>query len=135
GTEGRVDSLLDDGDRALSDGDLETAKESFDKASALAERDPRVLIDLARLDAARADVDWLKVRLLGTDQPEVLAAAKRQAQQTSQRVLRLADTAAEVAPDGPRVARVKIDALRLTGDLAGARMLVARGGAIAGQPR
>src|SRR5450432_3906950 len=56
-SEGRVDTLLDEGDRALSDGDLETAKESFDKASALVDKDPRVLIDLARLDAARADID------------------------------------------------------------------------------
>jgi predicted Zn finger-like uncharacterized protein len=134
GTEGRVETLLDEGDHALSDGDLETAKESFDKASALAERDPRVLVDLARLDAARADVDWLKVRLLGNDQADVLAAAKRQAQQTAGRVVKLANTAAEIAPDDPKVARVKIDALRLTGDLAGARTLVARVGAIAGQP-
>jgi predicted Zn finger-like uncharacterized protein len=134
GTEGRVDTFLDDGDRALSDGDLETAKESFDKASALAERDPRVLIDLARLDAARADMDWLKVRLLGNDQGDTLAAAKRQAQQSAGRVLKLTDKAAEVAPDDPKMARVKIDALRLTGDLAGARLLVTRVGAIAGQP-
>jgi len=134
GTEGRVDGFLEEGDRALSEGDLETAKESFDKASALAERDPRVLIDLARLDAARADADWLKVRLLSTSQPDVIAAAKRQAQQSAQRALKVANQAGEVAPDDPRMARAKIDALRLAGDLAGARMLVARVGAIGAQP-
>jgi tetratricopeptide (TPR) repeat protein len=134
GTEGRVDRLLDEGDRALADGDLETAKESFDKASALAERDPRVLIDLARLDAARADTDWLKVRLLSADQPDVLAAGKRQAQQSAERALRAADRAAEVAPDDPKVARAKIDALRLSGNLVGARALVVRIAAISGQP-
>ena len=37
----RVDALLDEGERALSEGDIETAKEAFDKASALAERDAR----------------------------------------------------------------------------------------------
>src|SRR5262249_55638693 len=36
GSEARVDTLLDEGDKALADGDLDTAKESFDKASALA---------------------------------------------------------------------------------------------------
>jgi predicted Zn finger-like uncharacterized protein len=134
GSEGRVETLLDDGERALSDGDLETAKESFDKASALAERDSRVLVDLARLDAARADLDWLKVRLLPGDQGDVLAAAKRQAQDSAARAMKLADKAAEVAPDDAKVVRAKIDALRLTGDLAGARLLVARVGSIAGQP-
>jgi len=133
-TEGRVESLLEEGDRALSDGDLETAKESFDKASALAEHDPRVLIDLARLDAARADADWLRVRLLPASQPDVVGAEKRQSQQSSQRALRLANQAAEAAPDDPKMARTKIDALRIAGDLAGARMLVARVGAIAAQP-
>src|SRR5262249_33007487 len=130
GTEGRVDTLLEDGDRALSDGDLETAKESYDKASALAERDPRVLVDLARLDAARADADWLKVRLLPANQPDVVAAAKRQAQQSAQRTLKTASQAADVAPDDPKTARTKIDALRISGDLSGARALVARVGAI-----
>jgi predicted Zn finger-like uncharacterized protein len=133
GNEGRVDKLLEDGNRALSEGDLETAKESFAKASALAERDPRVLLDLARLDAARADTDWLKARLL-SDQPDVLAAGKRQAQQSADRALRAADRAAEVLPDDPKVARAKIDALRLSGNLLGARALVVKVGAIAAQP-
>jgi tetratricopeptide (TPR) repeat protein len=133
GTEGRVDKLLDEGDRALADGDLETAKESFDKASALAERDPRVLIDLARLDAARADTDWLKVRLLSADQPDVLTAGKRQAQQSAERALRAVDRATEVAPDDPKVARAKIDALRLSGNLLGARALVVHIATISGQ--
>jgi tetratricopeptide (TPR) repeat protein len=133
GNEARVDKLLEDGNRALNEGDLETAKESFDKASALAERDPRVLVDLARLDTARADTDWLKVRLLPGDHPDVLAAGKRQAQQSADRALRAADRAAEVAPDDPKVARVKIDALRISGNLVGARALVVRVAAIAGQ--
>jgi predicted Zn finger-like uncharacterized protein len=132
--EGRVDKLLEDGNRALAEGDVETAKESFDKASALAERDPRVLIDLARLDAARADTDWLKVRLLSGDQPDVLAAGKRQAQQSADRALRGADRASEVLPDDPKVVRAKIDALRLGGNLLGARALVVKVGAIAAQP-
>ena len=133
-TEGRVDKLLDDGDRALAEGDLETAKESFDKASALAEKDPRVLTALARLDAARADTDWLKTRLLSADQPDVLAAGKRQAQQSADRALRAADRITEVAPDDPKTARVKIDALRLGGNLLGARALVVKVGALATQP-
>ncbi|MET0593241.1 MAG: tetratricopeptide repeat protein [Polyangiaceae bacterium] len=134
GSEARVDKLLEDGNRALADGDLETAKESFDKASALAEHDPRVLVDLARLDASRADVDWLKLRLMSGDQPDVYAAGKRQAQQSADRALRAADRAAEVAPDDPKVGRVKIDALRISGNLLGARALVVRVASITQQP-
>ncbi|HKQ70855.1 MAG TPA: tetratricopeptide repeat protein, partial [Polyangiaceae bacterium] len=44
------------------------------------------------------------------------------------------DKAAEIAPDDPKVARAKIDALRITGDLPGARMLVARASTISSQP-
>ena len=66
-TDPRVAGLLASGEKALADGSLESAKESFDKASALAEKDPRVLLDLARLAATRADVPWLKSRLLAAD--------------------------------------------------------------------
>src|SRR5206468_9017347 len=45
-----------------------------------------------------------------------------------------ANPASEVAPDDPKAARAKVDALRLNGDLASARTLVARVGAIAAQP-
>src|SRR5262249_20946494 len=96
-------------------------------------RDPRVLIDLARLDAARADTDWLKVRLLSGGE-DVVAAAKRQSQQSAERALRAADRATEVAPDDPKVARAKIDALRLSGNLVGARALVVRVASITAQP-
>jgi len=47
--------------------------------------------------------------------------------------MKTANQAVEVAPDDPKMARAKIDALRLSGDLAGARGFVARVGAITGQ--
>jgi predicted Zn finger-like uncharacterized protein len=132
--ESRVDILVDEADHALSDGDLETAKEAFDKASALAERDVRVLTGLARLEALRADTDWLKVRLLPAEPAEVLSAARRQADQSAQRARRAADRAAQLAPDDPMVVRAKIDALRLSADLSGARLLVPQVTPLAAQP-
>src|SRR5215471_866467 len=43
----RVESLLEEANRALAEGDLETAKEAFDKASVLSEHESRVLTGLA----------------------------------------------------------------------------------------
>ncbi|MFT3767903.1 MAG: zinc-ribbon domain-containing protein [Minicystis sp.] len=125
----RVGALLADGEKSLTDGDLELAKEQFDKASVLAERDARVVADLARLAAAKADVDWLRVRLLAADDPEQ-AGARRELEQAVQRARRAADRAAEIAPADPGVARSRIDALRLAGELDGARKLV---GAVSGE--
>jgi predicted Zn finger-like uncharacterized protein len=130
----RIAALLDDGEKALWDGDLETAKESFDKANALAEHDARGLVDLARLAAVRADIAWLKVRLLPANQPDALSVAKRELDDAALRSRKLAERTAELLRDDPRAIRAKIDALRLAGDTAAARQLVASVGMIGSQP-
>ncbi|MDB4947162.1 MAG: repeat protein, partial [Labilithrix sp.] len=71
----RVGTLLGAGEKALADGNLDLAKESFDKASALGEKDPRVLLDVARLAALRADVPWLETRLLPPDATDAARVA------------------------------------------------------------
>jgi predicted Zn finger-like uncharacterized protein len=129
----RVGALLTDGEKSLLEGDLEQAKEAFDKASALAERDARVVADLARLAAAKADVDWLRARLLPAEDPEQ-GAVRRELEQSVQRARRAADRAAAVAPTDPSVTRSRIDALRLGGDLEGARKLVGAIAASSSQP-
>jgi predicted Zn finger-like uncharacterized protein len=133
-SDAKIGAVLDEGEKSLLDGDLETAKEDFDKASALSERDPRALIDLARLATVRADVDWLRVRLTAGDQPVLLSTARRQLADSAARAVKATDRAAEVAPDDPRVSRLKIDALRLSGDLGAARTLVPRVSSISSQP-
>jgi len=132
-SDARIVTLLNDGEKSLADGDLESAKEQFDKASVLGERDPRAAADLARLAAARADVDWLRVSLLAPDDPE-LSTARRALEQAAARVRKAADRAAELAPTDPGVLRSRIDALRLAGDLGGARKLVAGISASSAQP-
>lgn len=129
----RVGTLLTDGEKSLLEGDLEQAKEAFDKASILAERDGRVVADLARLAAAKADVDWLRARILAPEDPEQ-ATARRDLEQAVQRARRAADRAAEVAPADAVVTRIRIDALRLAGDLEGARKLVGAIAAASAQP-
>lgn len=131
----RVASLLAAGDKALADGNLDAAKESFDKASVLAEGEPYVLLSLARLASARADVLWLRVRLLpedaapGTREGDDLRLATASLAELSTVAGSAADAAlaaaATAAPEGDATAlRAKVDALRIAGDRDAARALV-----------
>ncbi len=122
----RVADFLSAGERALADGNHERAKENFDKASALAEKDPRLLVDMARLAAARADVHWLEMRLLPETPGEPREIAGRNLADRADHARQAADDALAVAPEEVDALRAKIDALRISGDSAGARALVAK---------
>ncbi len=126
----RAQEFLRTGERALDDGDLETAKESFDKASVIAEKDPRVLAGLARLATVRADVPWLKQRL----SPQDAEDAKRSLAELSAKAKALAEQALAAAPDDTTAMRVRIDALRIAGDREQARGLVGKVIGNAAQP-
>jgi predicted Zn finger-like uncharacterized protein len=130
----RVVGLLASGEKALGDGNLETAKESFDKASALAEKDPHVLLDVARLATIRADVPWLKSRLLAADATDDIRFTKDALAELSAAAKKAADEAIAAAPDDVAALRTKIDALRIAGDREGARALVAKVAPSASQP-
>lgn len=119
----RIGALLQDGEKSLLDGDIEAAQEQFAKASVLADRDARVAADLAHLAAVRGDIAWLRVRLLPDGDPD-LDTAKRELDQAAERARKAAAAAAEIAPTDPAVIRGRIDALRLSGDMVGARRLV-----------
>jgi tetratricopeptide (TPR) repeat protein len=124
----RAVRFLTDGEHAMEDGNLDLARENFDKASALGERDPRVLLDLAKLATVRGDIPWLKLRLL----PE---SAEDDVKETKQELLGLvpgmrkaADEAAARAPEDTAAVRVRIDAMRIGGDVDLARSLVSKAG-------
>jgi predicted Zn finger-like uncharacterized protein len=129
----RISALLREGEESLLEGDLEGAKEHFDKASVFSERDPRVALNLAHLVMVRADLLWLRVRLLPDNDPE-LGAARHELEQIVQRARKAVDRAAELAPNDPVVSRARIDALRLDGDIEGARRLVSGIVAASSQP-
>jgi len=133
-TDPRALGLLAAGEKALADGNLETAKESFDKASALAEKDPRVLLDAARLATMRADVPWLRARLLAADATDDIRLTKDTLGELSVVARKAADDALAVAPDDAAAVRTKIDALRISGDREGARALVSKVGSSSSQP-
>ena len=129
----RVGALLQEGEKSLLDGDIEAAQEQFAKASVLAERDARVATNLAHLPAVRGDIAWLRVRLLPEGDPD-LDTAKRELAQAAERARKAAAAAGELSPSDPAVTRARIDALRLSGDLAGARKLVSGISAASAQP-
>jgi predicted Zn finger-like uncharacterized protein len=119
----RLGALLEQGDRDLREGDLEAAKEAFDKASALADKDLRVAARLAHLAAVRADIPWLKLRLLPDGDPDQVNA-RRELDLAVTRARQAAEQAQALGPNDPLVTRCRIDVLRLAGDLDGARKLV-----------
>lgn len=130
----RVAGFLSTGEKALADGDLEVAKESLDKASALSEKEPHVLLGLARLAAVRADVLWLKSRLLPPDAADDHRVTRHNLSELSASARKAADDALAVAPDDPAALRAKIDALRISGDRDGARALVGKIAPSSNQP-
>lgn len=130
----RVAELLVAGEKALADGNLEVAKTQLDKASALAEKDPHVLLGIARLAAVRADLPWLKQRLLAPEAADEQRVAKNEVTELAFAARKAADDALAVAPDDPAALRAKIDALRIADDRDGARALVPKINASQSQP-
>jgi predicted Zn finger-like uncharacterized protein len=130
----RVHKLLEQAVADLSREDFESAKEQLDKASALAEHDPAVLSALARLEATRADVRWLGLKLVDPSHTSELDAERAELQQRLARVRKAADAASAVSPNDTAVLRARVDALRLEGNVSGARALVGSLGADASDP-
>lgn len=123
-TEARVITLLDQGDRAVSEGDLDAANEAFVKASALVDKDSRVEVRLARLAIVRADIPWLKVRMLEEADPD-LAPTRRELVLAATKAHQATERAQAALPNDPEVTRCRIDSLRLQSNVSEARKLVA----------
>jgi predicted Zn finger-like uncharacterized protein len=121
----RVKDFLERGKRLTEDGDYEGAQEELVKASALAEKDPQVLAALARLSTLRADVSWLRLRLLDPASTELVSATHRELGRRVGRTRQAVDRAFAVAPEDPVVIRARIDAMRLSGESEKAREWVA----------
>lgn len=122
----RAEKFLAEGEAALVAGSLESAQESFDKASALAERDTRVLVALARVAAVRADEQWLRLRALPPDATDEVSLTRKSLAELTHKAKRRADDAVAAAPEEVAATRAKIDALRIGGEQGAARTLAAR---------
>jgi predicted Zn finger-like uncharacterized protein len=112
----RVAALLKSGTRLLDEGQLEEAGEELTRATALAEKDPDVLAALARLAVLRADVSWLRLRLLDPKVEELVQVTHRELGRGIGKARAAVDAAFAVAPENIVVLRARVDALRLSGD-------------------
>ncbi len=130
----RLESFLAEGERALANGQLDGAQSDFDKASVLAERDPRALLGVARVAAAKADIPWLKLRLLPPGAAEELRVTKAELNDRVAVARSTAEDALSAAPQDPRAFLAKLDALRLAGESEAARGVVVAVFAQASQP-
>ncbi|MET0793892.1 MAG: zinc-ribbon domain-containing protein [Polyangiaceae bacterium] len=115
-SDARVAKFLSDGSKLADESDFESAKEEFDKATALAEKDPAVLTALARLETLRADVPWLKLRLLDPNSTDLVQATYRELGRRVGKARTAVDRAFAVSPEDPAVLRARVDSLRLSGD-------------------
>ncbi|HEX7453693.1 MAG TPA: tetratricopeptide repeat protein [Polyangiaceae bacterium] len=115
-SDARVAKFLSDGNRLIDEGDFEGAKEEFDKATVLAEKDPAVLTTLARLETLRADLSWLKLRLLDPNSNDLVQATYRELGRRVGKARVAVDRAFAVSPEDPVVLRARVDALRLNGE-------------------
>ena len=116
-----VTSLLAEGERLLSRGELEGANDAFAKASARAENNGQVLTSLATLEVVRADLLWLKERLLGASDEAARAQTRRELARQVVRVRGAVERTKLIVPEAPSTARLLVHAKRLDGDVAEAR--------------
>ncbi|HVY25450.1 MAG TPA: zinc-ribbon domain-containing protein [Polyangiaceae bacterium] len=130
----RVKDFLARGNQLADEGDYEGAQEELVKASALAEKDVHVLAALARLETLRADVFWLKLRLLDPQSTELVAATHRELGRRVGKARAAADKAFALAPDDPIVIRARVDSMRLSGESDKAREWIAPVSSNASQP-
>jgi predicted Zn finger-like uncharacterized protein len=133
-SDNRVRDFLARGQQLADEGDYEAAQEELVKASALAEKNPRVLGALARLETLRADVFWLKLRLLDPTSTELVAATHRELGRRVGKARQAADRAFAAAPDDPVVIRARVDSMRLSGESDKAREWIAPVSSNASQP-
>ena len=120
-SDARVAKFLSEGARLADEGEFEGAKEEFDKAAALAEKDPAVLTALARLETLRADVSWLKLRIIDPGSTDLVQATYRELGRRVGKAHVAVDRAFAVSPEDPAVLRARVDALRLNGEADKAR--------------
>lgn len=120
-SDARVAQFLKESARLADEGDFESAKEELDKATALAEKDPAVLAALAHVETLRADVSWLKLRLLDPASTDLVQATYRELGRRVGKTRIAVDRAFAVSPEDPAILRARVDVLRLSGDADKAR--------------
>jgi predicted Zn finger-like uncharacterized protein len=126
GQEARSPALLElvrNAEKSLKDGDLEGAKEALVRANAMAPKDAGVLLDLATVATTKADVAWLRLRLLPKTATDARRLASTELSDAGKRAKSAAEAASASSPESLETLQARVDALRLTDDVAGAQKL------------
>jgi predicted Zn finger-like uncharacterized protein len=131
----RTAGFLQEGTRLLDQADYDGAEVELAKAQALSDRDPAVLAAIARLAAARADLLWLKLRLLDPTSKDLVQDTTRELGERAAKARQASDAAFAVAADDPVVIRARIDAMRIAGEESKAREWIAPIAANASDPQ
>jgi predicted Zn finger-like uncharacterized protein len=120
----RIAGYMKEANQLLNEGDIQGAQSKLDSARALAEKDPKVAAEIARIAAVQADFKWLRLRLLPIGDPEQ-PLIQRELDVALERARKEVEHARTIAPEEPVIVRRRIDLLRISGNLQEARKLVA----------
>jgi predicted Zn finger-like uncharacterized protein len=131
----RAVGLLQEGMRLIDQADYDAAQIELVKAQALSERDASVLAGLARLETVRADLLWLKLRLLDPTSKDLVMDTTRELADRAGKARQASDAAFAVAADDPIVIRARVDAMRIAGEEGTAREWIAPIAANASDPQ
>ncbi|HEY3495247.1 MAG TPA: tetratricopeptide repeat protein [Polyangiaceae bacterium] len=131
----RAARFLSEGNRMLDRADYDGAQELITKAQALADREPSVLAARARLDTLRADLAWLKLRLLDPATTALVQETQRELGRLAGKSRAAVEAAFAVAPEDPSVVRARVDSLRVAGEEGKAREWIAPIAAHASDPQ
>jgi predicted Zn finger-like uncharacterized protein len=117
----RAAGFLADGMRLLDEAEYDDAQVALVKAQALADRDPAVLAGLAQVETLRAEMFWLKLRLLDPTAAALVQATERELAERVVKARKAVDAAFAVAAEDPSVIRARVNVLRIAGDESKAR--------------
>jgi predicted Zn finger-like uncharacterized protein len=117
----RAAGFLAEGLRLLDEAQYDEAQVALVKAQALADRDPAVLAGLAQVETLRAEMFWLKLRLLDPTSAALVQATERELADRVAKARKAVDAAFAVAPEEPSVLRARVNVLRIAGDETKAR--------------
>lgn len=122
----RASALAADSERALMDGDLDTAEKDVESAMGLSDHNSRIIRDRSRVAAAKSDIPWLALKVLPPSALAERLAATDQLSSTVAVAKKAALDAYAIDPGDPANACALVNALRLEGDAGSARNLVSK---------
>ena len=125
GDAAKFDQRLQSARDALRAGDLSLAHENLQASQAAGIRDARWLTLTARYDIVRADMSWLAVQLADASDTKRTGALQRELSENVVQSLKALKAVESLGSKDPELDPIRLDALRLAGELEKARTFAA----------